>query len=83
MLTTALLKSALSSYGFETETAPDAATARTLLDDFDPDVMIVDINLGEGPSGIDLTHYVCHQMPYVAVLVLTQYKALVIDRAPE
>ena len=49
-----LLSSTLSSYGFETQTAENAITAHRQVKGFDPDVLLVDIDLGEGVNGLEL-----------------------------
>lgn len=70
-----LVAQLLRAQGFEVETARDAAHARTVLEDFDPDIAIIDIDLGEGPSGVDLAHFVVTELPHVAILLLTQYRS--------
>lgn len=47
----ALLKSTLATHGFEVDTASDAVSASRMMKAFDPDVMVVDIDLGEGALG--------------------------------
>ena len=52
----ALVKDVLVAAGFEVQVAHSAAAGSEGLADFDPDVAILDIELGRGASGIDLAH---------------------------
>lgn len=70
-----LIASVLQSRDFSVEVADGAAAARALLNTYDPDVAVVDLNLGDGPNGVDIAHYINRRMPEVAVLLLTKYAA--------
>jgi DNA-binding NtrC family response regulator len=72
----ALLATALESGGYEVRTAPDAPKARADLDRFDPDMVVLDIALGRGPSGVDLAHVVHRRHPGVGILLLTKHPDL-------
>jgi DNA-binding NarL/FixJ family response regulator len=75
-LTARLLRDALEGLDFEVATAASAAEARTALAEFDPDVALVDLVLGGGPSGADLAHIIHHRHPGVGILILTRYPDL-------
>jgi DNA-binding NarL/FixJ family response regulator len=47
--------------------------ARQLVQDFDPDGALIDISLGDGPSGLDLAHVLSRQRPDIALLILTKH----------
>lgn len=68
-----LLAEALATAGFEVRTASDADTARRVIDDFDPDVALLDIGLGDGPTGVHLAHALRKVRPDIAVLILSQH----------
>ena len=69
-----LLRDALEGVGFEVDAAPSAAAARRILREFDPDIALVDLELGGGgPSGVDLAHLIHAEHPGVAVVILTRY----------
>jgi DNA-binding NarL/FixJ family response regulator len=68
-----LLVHELSRAGFEVRAADSAASARRLIDEFDPDVMLLDVDLGAGPTGIHLAHALATTRPDIAVLILTKY----------
>lgn len=75
-LTQSLISNLLSQRGFEVEACGNASEAATLARTFDPDVMVVDISLGEGPSGIDLIHAMRNAYPHLAFVVLSNFAAL-------
>lgn len=68
-----LLASALSSAGFDVDLARDVLEARESVRNFDPDCVLLDISLGDGPSGLDLAHVLDRQRPDIALLILTKY----------
>lgn len=70
-LVTALLKETLKSLGYEVETAGSAAEAKTRAKAFDPDLAILDVDLGSGPDGIDLATSLKHSSPALAIIFLT------------
>ena len=71
-MTVALLVESLTAHGFDVRTAADAAEGRKVVATFDPDVAILDLALGRGPSGADLAHVLHQEHPDVALLVLTK-----------
>lgn len=72
-LMASLLAESLNAANFNVETAPDAAKARKVIDRFDPDVLLLDISLGDGPSGVHLAHAVHETRPDIAILILTKH----------
>lgn len=71
--TASLLADALVVHGFEVRIAADVLDARRAVKAFDPDVALIDIALGVGPSGLDLAHALSRQRPDIALLILTKY----------
>ena len=55
-LMASLLARSLEAANFIVETASDAAAARKLIQTFDPDIALLDISLGDGPTGVHLAH---------------------------
>ena len=49
-----LIAGALRSEGFDSLLASSSVDAKQALKKFDPDVVIVDIDLGDGPSGFSV-----------------------------
>lgn len=74
-LVVSLLTTVLQSRDFEVASCHDAVTARRLAEEFDPDIAILDINLGSGPSGVQLGFVLSELHPQVAQLYLTRYPA--------
>lgn len=68
-----LLSDALTSAGFTVTTAVNAAEARTAVEEFDPDVAVIDIHLGSGPSGLHLGHALHRGHPDIGLVFLTKY----------
>ena len=68
-----MVKKVLQEIGFLVETASSSAIARKKVDTFDPDLVLLDLALGDGPSGIHLAHSLSDSRPDIAILVLTKY----------
>lgn len=68
-----LLAESLGHAGFDVRTAPDVLTARRLVEEFDPDVALLDIGLGPGPTGLDLAHLLDREHPDIALVFLTRH----------
>lgn len=72
-LLASLVKKTLEESGFLVETASETAKARKKVHAFDPDLVLLDLALGDGPSGVHLAHALHDTRPDIAVLVLTKY----------
>jgi DNA-binding NarL/FixJ family response regulator len=72
-LMASLLAKSLTEINFQVEIAPDAAKARKAIDRFDPDLILLDISLGDGPTGIHLAHAVRQTRPDIGILILTKH----------
>ncbi|MSZ57740.1 MAG: response regulator, partial [Actinobacteria bacterium] len=70
-LMSSLLADVLFEHGFTVRTAVDVAQARREINAFDPDVLLLDVSLGEGPTGIHLAHAMRLSRPDIAILVFT------------
>jgi DNA-binding NarL/FixJ family response regulator len=66
-----LISVKLEADGFEVQTAATAAEARKVSDEFDPDIAILDIELGSGPTGVDLALILRLTHPEIALVFLT------------
>lgn len=75
-LTRGLISNLFTQSGFDVRSCGSAAEGATLAQKFDPDVMVVDISLGQGPTGIDLIHAMRNAYPHIAFVVLSNYAAL-------
>jgi DNA-binding NarL/FixJ family response regulator len=72
-LMSSLLADVISGHGFTVRTASDVARARREIDAFDPDMLLLDVSLGEGPTGIHLAHAMRLSRPDIAILVFTRH----------
>lgn len=68
-----LMVGALSNEGFIAHLSETAVLAKRQLATFDPDVVLVDIDLGDGPSGIDFVQVVRKTRPEVAAILLSKH----------
>lgn len=71
--TGSLMTSALGSAGFTTELAANAVEAKRKLAGFDPDAVIVDIDLGDGPNGVDFVYMLRKAHPDIAPILLSKH----------
>ena len=72
-----LLASTLTNQGFEVQKAPNALSASRIVKDFDPDVLVVDIDLGEGSNGLELVGALGRQDSTRGYVILSNYSASV------
>lgn len=69
------LKAALERFGFDVvATAADAKTAVSRAVDTQAQVGVFDLDLGPGPSGVDVAHGVRRLIPDLGVVMLTSYE---------
>ena len=74
MFTRTTLSAALSARGINVVAATDKAeSALEYLASLNPDVAIVDLDLGPGPSGIDICHALRNSKPNLGLILLTSY----------
>jgi len=74
MFTRTTLSAALSARGINVVAATDnAESALEYLASLNPDVAIVDLDLGPGPSGIDICHALRNSKPNLGLILLTSY----------
>jgi DNA-binding NarL/FixJ family response regulator len=66
-----LIADGLSGSGFNVEVAANAVQAKQAILNFDPDVALLDIELGTGPTGLDVAEYITQQKPHIAIVMLT------------
>jgi DNA-binding NarL/FixJ family response regulator len=72
-LVRSLLVQTLESAGFEAIGAANAVEAVRVLKGFDPDVALLDLDLGPGANGMDLLHIIQQQNSGTATLFLTKF----------
>jgi DNA-binding NarL/FixJ family response regulator len=67
-----LLETIVSGFGFKVGRARSVAEAKKLMESLDPDIAIVDIDLGQGPNGLDFARIIAKSHPHIAVLFLSR-----------
>jgi DNA-binding NarL/FixJ family response regulator len=75
-LTRGLLKESLEGAGFHVFAFESARQAIKEFDRIDPDALVVDIDLGDRPDGVDLAVLLRAQAPYLGVVFLTNYPSV-------
>ena len=70
-LVSSLLASTLSSTGFDVAESRNSSEAVKTCKRFDPDVALIDVDLGQGPSGIDVAHRLRMENETIGILFLT------------
>ena len=68
-----LLKDLVASFGFTTRRARTVSEARKIMASLDPDVALVDIDLGHGPSGLDFARILGKSHPDVGIVFLSRF----------
>lgn len=69
-----LVANALEQQGFEVRESADASTAIEAIAEFEPHVVVSDLDLGAaGPSGIDLLQHVERLHPWMGLVALTAH----------
>jgi len=68
-----LLQDLVASFGFTTRRARTVSEARKIMASLDPDVALVDIDLGHGPSGLDFARILGKSHPDVGIVFLSRF----------
>lgn len=68
-----MLVEILQARGFIAHEATSATTAMDLIDQIDPDGLIIDLDLGPGPNGLDVIGGLGDRLAEFGVLVLSNY----------
>jgi DNA-binding NarL/FixJ family response regulator len=66
-----LIAGFLENAGFNVSTAATGSDAKRLIDSVDPDAVVLDIDLGYGPTGIDIADWLVEKTDEVAIVFLT------------
>lgn len=75
-LVASLLGEFLEGAGFRVLVAHNAIEATKLASKFDPDIAVLDINLGQGASGVELAYILDKTYPGIALILLTKHPDL-------
>lgn len=72
--TLATLLGALGGRGMQMGGAPSAREALDLIDTWSPEVAVLDLDLGTGPTGLDLARVLRERLPAVGIVLLTSFR---------
>ena len=76
-----LVASVLKSAKFDVAVAEGASSALAQLAEFEPRVCLIDIDLGLGPTGIDVAHAIRQRVPGIGIVFLTSFRDHRLSRA--
>jgi DNA-binding NarL/FixJ family response regulator len=68
------MESALKSSGFETSTFSNTRETIATFETIKPEIALLDLDLGLGPTGIDLAHTLRKLDPKIGIIFLTTYQ---------
>lgn len=68
--------SSLTGSGFHVHAYATVAEALEALEECDPHALVTDLDLGSGPSGIDLIQRVAQSRPWVGLVILTAHRSV-------
>jgi len=71
--TRVLIRDSLTKIGMTVVDVANVSTALSVIDDFDPHVVVSDLDLGPGPDGADLLYKVEQTRPWTGMVVLTAH----------
>ena len=68
-----LIRDALTNIGMSVLAVASVNQALAEIEEFDPNVVVTDLDLGPGPDGADLLHKVEEERPWTGMVVLTAH----------
>jgi DNA-binding NarL/FixJ family response regulator len=68
-----LVASTLTSQGWEVTACANVAEALTAIQESEPHVIVCDLDLGPGPSGVDLCQRLVEEWPWIGIVILTAH----------
>ena len=71
-----MLTTVLETHGYDAQAVSDALSAKEIITTFDPDIALLDIDLGDGPNGLELMTYIVRMHPEIAVVLMTGREAI-------
>ena len=71
--TRGLLTNSLEKAGIEVQSCPSVSMALALLEEFEPHVVMTDLDLGPGPNGVHLLERVAEESPWIGMAILSAH----------
>jgi DNA-binding NarL/FixJ family response regulator len=72
-LTRTMVGEMLSASGLDVRTVSSVTEAISSMDEFDPHVVLTDLDLGHGPDGADLLTKISQERPWTGMVVMTAH----------
>jgi DNA-binding NarL/FixJ family response regulator len=66
----------LAGAGLDVRAVTSVAEALSSLEEFEPHAVITDLDLGPGPSGVDLLQRISADFPWIGLVVLTAHRSV-------
>jgi DNA-binding NarL/FixJ family response regulator len=82
LFTQQLVADVLERRDIDVHTVSDVATAIDELSAFEPNVVVTDLDLGDGPDGSDLLQYMELNFPWIGKVVLTSHSSPTLAISP-
>lgn len=76
LLLRGLIEGELRALGFDVRAASSMLDARQTMREFDPDIVLLDITLKDGPSGLDFGQLLAKTRPDIAQVYLSKYDSV-------
>lgn len=70
-----LVGSVIEHFGYRAHTCTTATEAIALANEHDPDLIVIDLDLGKGPTGIDVLRHIRRKAPWTAGVILTSHRS--------
>ena len=70
-----VVREMLVASGIEVHQVASVAQAIETLDDFDPHVVVTDLDLGHGPDGADLLTKISEERPWIGMVIMTAHSS--------
>jgi DNA-binding NarL/FixJ family response regulator len=82
LFTQQLVTDVLEHRDIEVRSVSDVANAIDELESFEPNVVVTDLDLGDGPDGSDLLQYIDLNLPWIGKVVLTSHSSPTLALSP-
>ena len=82
LFTQQLIADVLERRNMQVRSVSDAASAIEDMATFEPNVVVTDLDLGNGPDGSDLLQYIEMNMPWIGKVVLTSHSSPTLALSP-
>lgn len=73
-----LVESALNQQGFTVTSCETASEAMVLVRQEEPHVVVSDLDLGKGPTGVDLMNLISREYPWIGLVTMSAHSAPVL-----